>query len=63
MCADAQLCSLYLCHICQGQQYNKDGNRVKWWTDHSIQNFRERTQCFVDQYNQYSLQGYSVGGL
>lgn len=44
-----------------GQQYNKYGNRVKWWTDYSIQNFKERTQCFVNQYNQYTLQGYKVG--
>ena len=43
-----------------GQQYNLDGNRVQWWTDNSIAEFEERTQCFVDQYDQYSLQGYQV---
>jgi len=43
-----------------GQQFDKDGNRVKWWTDNSIHQFQNRTQCFVDQYDQYSLMGYNV---
>ena len=45
-----------------GQQYDEYGDRVKWWTDSSIQNFKERTQCFVNQYDQYTLQGFKVGG-
>ena len=35
---------------------------IKWWTDSSIQNFKELTQCFVNQYDQYTLQGFRVGG-
>ena len=50
-----------MCIIFSGQQYNKDGDRVKWWTDYSIKNFKKRTQCFVDQYDQYTLQGFRVG--
>jgi len=43
-----------------GQQYDVDGNRVQWWTDESVDNFEDRTQCFVNQYNQYELQGHQV---
>jgi len=43
-----------------GQQYDKNGNRVKWWTDSSIAAFKNRTQCFVDQYNKYEQQGVKV---
>ena len=54
------MCSYSNYLLLSGQQYNKDGNRVKWWTDYSINNFKKRTQCFVNQYNQYTLQGYGV---
>ena len=43
-----------------GQQYDKNGNRVNWWNESSIVAFKNRTQCFVDQYNQYEQQGVKV---
>ena len=43
-----------------GQQYDKDGNRVKWWTDQSIAEFKKRTGCFVTQYGAYKQQGVPV---
>ena len=43
-----------------GQQYDKDGNRVKWWTDPSIAEFKKRTGCFVTQYSGYKQQGVPV---
>ncbi|XP_065890272.1 endothelin-converting enzyme homolog isoform X2 [Dysidea avara] len=46
----------------QGQQFDKNGNRVKWWTDNSIRQFQNRTQCFVDQYDQYSLLDVKING-
>lgn len=45
--------------VLSGLQYDS----YKWWTDRSIHNFKERTQCFVDQYNQYDLQGHRVSDL
>jgi len=50
-----------VCVCVLGQQYDKNGNRVKWWTDASIADFKKRTQCFVDQYNKYEQQGVKVG--
>ena len=49
-----------MCYNLLGQQYNKDGNRIQWWTNESIAEFKQRTQCFVDQYSKYTLQGHQV---
>ena len=53
-------CVSIVCGYFIGQQFDKNGNRVKWWTDASIRQFQNRTQCFVDQYDQYSLLGVEV---
>ena len=50
----------YDVYVFVGQQYNKYGNRVQWWADQSIANFKERAQCFVNQYGRYQQQGYRV---
>ena len=50
----------YLISYYTGQQYNKYGNRVQWWTNQSMVNFKNLTKCFVDQYGHYSLQGHQV---
>ncbi|CAG5132973.1 unnamed protein product, partial [Candidula unifasciata] len=39
----------------KGRQYDKYGNIKQWWDDHTIQAFRERAQCIIDQYSQYKL--------
>ncbi|KAG5268072.1 hypothetical protein AALO_G00207930 [Alosa alosa] len=36
-----------------GRKYDKDGNLDLWWTNASITRFNEKTQCMVDQYNNY----------
>ncbi|UJR14935.1 hypothetical protein I4U23_001917 [Adineta vaga] len=36
-----------------GRQYDKDGNRVLWWTQETINKFIERKTCIVDQYSNY----------
>lgn len=43
-----------------GQQFDKNGDRNKWWTNASTAAFDSRTKCFVDQYNSYKLQGVPV---
>ena len=47
-------------NIYVGRQFDKNGSRIQWWTDESINQFNERAQCFVEQYSNYSLQGYQV---
>ncbi|GIX88965.1 neprilysin-4, partial [Caerostris darwini] len=36
-----------------GSLYDEDGNYRMWWTNSSWENFHEKTQCFVDQYDDY----------
>ena len=43
-----------------GREYDKMGNLRPWWNNASIENFEKRTECMVDQYSQYKLNGNSV---
>ncbi len=38
-----------------GRQFDKDGNRIPWWTDETIKQFIERKTCIVDQYSNYTV--------
>uniref|UniRef100_A0A0A9W738 Membrane metallo-endopeptidase-like 1 n=3 Tax=Lygus hesperus TaxID=30085 RepID=A0A0A9W738_LYGHE len=40
----------------KGRQFDKDGNLMQWWNNATIREFRERAQCFIDQYNRYKLE-------
>jgi putative endopeptidase len=41
----------------QGAQYDAQGNLASWWQPDTEQQFRQRTQCVVDQYNNYEVSG------
>ncbi|CAF3759882.1 unnamed protein product [Rotaria sp. Silwood1] len=36
-----------------GRQFDKDGNRISWWTPETIDRFIERKTCIVNQYSRY----------
>ncbi|XP_029165172.1 neprilysin-1-like [Nylanderia fulva] len=36
-----------------GRHYDSNGNIREWWTNESISEYNERTQCFIDHYNTY----------
>ncbi|CAF0749316.1 unnamed protein product [Rotaria sp. Silwood1] len=38
-----------------GRQFDKDGNRIPWWTDATIQEFNNRKTCIVNQYSNYTV--------
>lgn len=38
-----------------GRQFDKDGNRIPWWTNETIDAFEKQKQCIVDQYNNYTV--------
>jgi membrane metallo-endopeptidase-like protein 1 len=38
-----------------GRQYDKDGNKVPWWSNTTIDNFNERKQCIIEQYSNYTV--------
>ena len=46
----------------QGAQYDADGNLVNWWEPSTQTEFKERTQCVIDQYNAYDVVGGKVNG-
>ncbi|UJR31747.1 hypothetical protein I4U23_019225 [Adineta vaga] len=39
-----------------GRQFDKDGNRILWWTPETINRFNKRKTCIVEQYSQYLLE-------
>uniref|UniRef100_A0A8C4QXV7 Phosphate regulating endopeptidase homolog, X-linked n=1 Tax=Eptatretus burgeri TaxID=7764 RepID=A0A8C4QXV7_EPTBU len=47
-----------------GRKYNKDGKLEQWWSNTSIEAFREKAECMVQQYNNYHWQtaGMNVRG-
>lgn len=41
----------------QGAQFDAVGNLVNWWQPDTEKQFKSRTQCVIDQYNQYTVAG------
>ncbi|XP_044260101.1 endothelin-converting enzyme homolog isoform X2 [Tribolium madens] len=46
----------------QGREFDKDGNLNHWWKKKTIDLFKARTKCVVDQYNKYTINGKNVNG-
>ncbi|XP_020284436.1 endothelin-converting enzyme 1-like isoform X2 [Pseudomyrmex gracilis] len=36
-----------------GRHYDSEGNLRQWWTNNTISEYTDRTQCFIDHYNTY----------
>lgn len=35
--------------------YDKNGNKVNWWSDRMVELYEEKSQCFVEQFNEYKV--------
>ncbi|XP_076641509.1 M13 family metallopeptidase neprilysin 3 isoform X3 [Halictus rubicundus] len=46
----------------QGREYDLNGNLNQWWNNATIDRFKNRTECFVEQYNGFEIQGRHVNG-
>lgn len=48
----------------KGRQYDKEGNLKMWWSVTDVENFKEKTQCIVDQYSNYTIPevGLNING-
>ncbi|HYG97802.1 MAG TPA: M13 family metallopeptidase [Terriglobales bacterium] len=47
----------------QGAKFDGDGNLKSWWTDTDKAEFEQRTNCLVQQYEQYSpVEGVKLNG-
>ncbi|KAI1366072.1 peptidase family M13 [Xylaria arbuscula] len=40
-----------------GRHYDENGNFTDWWTTHTVEEFDKRATCFVNQYNNYTIEG------
>ncbi|KAH8670454.1 hypothetical protein BGZ60DRAFT_430891 [Tricladium varicosporioides] len=40
-----------------GRHYDQNGNYTDWWTNSTVEGFKERANCFVDQYANFSVPG------
>uniref|UniRef100_A0A6P8IC68 Membrane metallo-endopeptidase-like 1 n=1 Tax=Actinia tenebrosa TaxID=6105 RepID=A0A6P8IC68_ACTTE len=45
-----------------GKNYDEGGRREDWWTDHTLNEFKKRSKCLVDQYSRYQFHGQNVNG-
>ena len=39
----------------QGRQFDPDGNLVDWWDPETDRKFREKAQCIIAQYGNYTV--------
>ncbi|HEX5057710.1 MAG TPA: M13 family metallopeptidase, partial [Kofleriaceae bacterium] len=46
----------------QGAQYDAQGNMKNWWQPETEKQFKQRTQCVIDQYSKYGLNGANTVG-
>ncbi|XP_066598593.1 endothelin-converting enzyme homolog isoform X2 [Prorops nasuta] len=46
----------------QGREYDLHGNLHQWWNNATIDRFKNRTECFVEQYGSYEIEGRRVNG-
>lgn len=45
-----------------GRQFNKEGNLARWWSNKSIEAFKNKTACLVKQYSGYKFHGKNLKG-
>jgi predicted metalloendopeptidase len=46
----------------EGSQFDAQGNMKSWWEAATEKQFKQRTQCVVDQYTKYGLNGANTAG-
>lgn len=45
-----------------GREFDSSGNMVQWWSSDAVKGFQERENCFIDQYNNFSVHGKFLHG-
>ncbi|XP_071439614.1 endothelin-converting enzyme homolog isoform X2 [Hetaerina americana] len=46
----------------QGREYDQYGNLHQWWNNQTIQKFKEQTECVINQYSKYEINGQHING-
>lgn len=53
--------NLQLLNLWLGRMYDKRGNYgVPWWTNRSVEQYKDRSECMVNQYSSFSYFGKHV---
>ncbi|KAJ6635281.1 Neprilysin-2 [Pseudolycoriella hygida] len=49
----------------KGRQFDGNGNLVEWWNEETISKFREKAQCIIEQYGNYTDEetGLNLNGI
>jgi hypothetical protein len=45
-----------------GREYDQNGNLHQWWNNETIEKFKDRTECVVDQYTKYEINNKHLNG-
>ena len=40
-----------------GRHYDQTGNFTEWWDNSTVQAFKDKAQCFIDQYHEFTVPG------
>nr|CAD7423024.1 unnamed protein product [Timema monikensis] len=40
----------------EGRQFDKDGNMRQWWSNNTVEEYENRSQCFIDLYSSYRVE-------
>ncbi|KAK6085991.1 endothelin-converting enzyme [Seiridium cupressi] len=40
-----------------GRHYDEHGQYTDWWTNHTVEEFTKRADCFVEQYSNFTIEG------
>ena len=43
--------------LLSGRRFDADGNFKNWWSPEVDESFKEKAQCFIDQFNGYEMPG------
>jgi len=46
-----------------GRLFDKNGNMHNWWTPESTSQFKNKTQCLINQYNGYKVGDSNINGI
>ena len=46
----------------QGREFDASGNMRSWWTYAALEAFENRTNCFIKQYSNFTVNGQNLNG-
>lgn len=44
----------------RGRQFDKDGNNLNWWHPETDAKFKEKAECIIKQYSNYTISEYNL---